>query len=513
VRHRKIFTALAGAAALAVAAAGCSAPADSGKGSGAAGTTLTLSITEQPGSLDVTKLDLGFGARLWTSIYDNLIYWSPDGELHPAAAESWEYNADGTVLSLKLRPDMVFSNGSPVDAAAVKGTFDRQMELGEANQNAAYYQYFDNVSTDGDLGVVITLTQPDPALLYNLAAQGGVVGDPDTFDSPDNSTDPVGSGPYVLEVEQSTAGAQYVVTKSDTYWDKENVPFTKVTFKIIEDATAALNALLSGQLDVANITTAQMAQVEGAGKQVQPLPAVYNGELVIADRAGEVLPALGDVRVRQALNLIWDRDAMVDKLQSGIGTPIQQQFQPGTDSFVEELEGVYDFDVDKAKALMTEAGYAEGFDISMPSVAGSTTDYEATITQALASINITTTWVPTPFPQFVADVPTEKYPVYFWTLGYSSAPANVSGWLAENSFFNGFKSTDPALDALFAQATSPDPAVSLKAYQDIGRFLSDEAWFAPILTTPQVYGVAPGYEYSTGPNSNPNIRSFSYDAP
>ena len=501
---------LALAAALTVAGAlaltGCSA-SDS---STAAKTTLNLAINAPPASLDFTELDAGTDPILNTSIYDRLIVMDPNGGLHPGAAESWSYNADKTVLTMKLRSGMKFSNGNAVNAAAVKATIDRQIAF-PSNRNSNQFLQITSVAAPNATTAVFTLARPNPDLLTNLARTAGVIGDPSNFTAKDIKSNPIGSGAYVLDTSRTVNGSKYVLKKNTEYWDAKSFKFSTVNVTVISDATANFNALKAGQLDVALLTSDQIPQAKGAGFAIAEFPTAEWGGLVIGDRDGKKIPALGDVRVRQAINMVFDRDAIVKGLNSGTGVATNQMFQPGSEGDVKSLANEYPYDVKAAKKLMADAGYASGFSVTMPSVAGYTTTYEPIVKQSLAAIGITVQFTTVPFTQIVGQIADGTYPLYYWPLGWGSMAANLNSSVRPNAFFNGLQNETPELNGYLTDVDNAKSASELNAaYQKVGTYMTKQAWYAPLFTIPFTYGYN-SKVLTYEPNQiylGDNIRSF-----
>jgi len=505
---QRVVAAVAVAAVAALGLAGCSA-ADTGAGSGS-GKTLNLSLNGAPASLDFTQFGTGTNPLLMSMIYDRLAYSAPDGSVHPQAATGWKYSKNNTVLTITLRSGMKFSNGDPVNAAAVKGTLERQKAT-KTNVRLAEFGAIGTIDTPNDTTVVLNLTHPDPNLVTNLGSNVGLIGDPSTFTSSDIATDPVGSGPYTMDMSQTVPNTKYVFTKNTDYWDAKQMDFPKVVVTVITDPTATFNALRSGQLDVAPLSIDQLSEAKKAGFTVSQAPYAQLGTILIADRAGKDIPALGDLRVRQAINMVFDRAAIVSSLGHGVGEPTVQPFQPNSTGFVKSKSDAYTYDVKKAKSLMAEAGYQNGFSVTMPSVEGNTTAYEPTITQALAQINIKVTWETTPFSQIVQKITSGTMPLYYWPVGWNNMPTNLDVMVRPDGFFNAYKSSTPEMQKLLAAADSAaTQADATTAYQNIAKYLVDQAWFAPMFTVPNLYGAAKGVVYKPQQiDLTDNIRYYS----
>ncbi|MHA7220250.1 ABC transporter substrate-binding protein [Arthrobacter sp. MDT1-48-3] len=469
------------AGAIAIAT-GLALTACSGSGESSSGTpeqegpqTLRLAQTSPPSNFQVGNWS-GGDATLYLSTYDTIIGSSVQSELEPAVAESWEYNEDRTQLTLKIREGMTFSNGDPVDAAAVAASLEASRAGASTQQNLARIE---SVEAPDASTVLVTLSAPDAALVPTLSGPAGVVGDPDLLTSEDSKLTPVGSGPYVL-ADSTTVGSKYILEKNPDHWDAENYPYDTVEIQIIQDSAAAQNALQSGQLDFGGVPT------EDALAQY-PADRFTTGEsspgtvaaLWLVDREGTIVPALKDVRVREAINLAVNREAIAENLNPGTNTPTNQLFSPLGEAYDEALLEQTPYDVERAKELLAEAGYADGFAVSMPSVAGITTTYESVIQQALADIGIEVTWESVPFQEFYARVLGGTYGMFFMFNGLSGSDARDLN-TATSGVFNPFNQVTPEFQELAATVDSAPEDKQRDAIRAVNEYIVDEAWTAPV---------------------------------
>lgn len=483
---------LAGALVTALGLSGCSA--SGGSTADDSGQTLTLSMPSAPPSLAVGALDQGISSMIWTSLYDTLLERDADGALQPSAAEKWDTSEDGLTLTFSLRDDLSFSNGDPVDADAVVASL--QQSQSSPATSAAFSRVASIEATDEAM-VVITLTAPDTSLPFALTQSAGVIGDPSDLTSDTAALDPIGSGPYELDDANTTAGSSYTLKLRDDHWNADDYAFGTVVVKVIADTTAQLNAIQAGEIDYITLPDAsQLPPLEAAGlPSGETAPSAWAG-LYIADRAGAVQPALADERVRQAINLAIDRDAIVEKLMYGSGSATTQIFDPGTDVYEADLDDVYSYNLDKAKSLMEEAGYADGFTVAMPSSVLSAT-YEPTLTQQLGEIGITIEWNPVPFDQVVTSLSSQTYPMFWFFNGFNPAPIDATNSLGENGTFNPFHSTDPELTTLLdtaANAATVDEANT--GYKAVNEWAVDNAWFAPVFDYVQIFVTSKDVKYT-----------------
>ena len=488
--------------ALAVAmlvAAGCSAAPER-----ADGASFTFGVQAAVNSLDPAQLHDGQQGYVWSAVYDTLLYSDNDAVLRPNAAESWAYSADARTLTLTLRGGMTFSNGDPVTAGAVRTTLERtRVTPGPQKGNLAQVT---SVEAPDERTVVLHLQHPDPNLLYALSGATGVIGHPGTIDDPSVDLNPIGSGPYVLNREATIAGSRYVLQRRADYWNVAAYPFATMTIRVLPDRTALFNALVSSEVDAGTVEGNRVRAAESADLSVKLVQGVTTAEIVLADRAGKVVPALADVRVRRAINMAFDRQKIVDRILGGFGTPTTQVFGLKGPAYVPQLDDRYRYDPPAARRLLAEAGYPNGFSVAMPSNLPSQT-FEPTITQALADIGITVTWEPVPAQNASA---TTDRGMYVNMAGTAPPPRTAVVKLSSIGSQNPFGSRTPELDGLLrAVEDETDPDRAAAGYRDINAYIVENAWFAPLFSISTNWVTRKGIEYlGTGANPAPTIRTF-----
>lgn len=503
-KRRRGRLALAVLTSATIALTACSAPAATSE---EAPTTIDLAVMQQPGSLDPVELSEGSDAFLWSSIYDTLLLTDSEGEIVPNAAKSFEYSDDGTTLTLTLRDDLLFSTGEAPTSSDVKYGLDRIRSTPGAGQ--FQLSKVSDVQAPDDSTIVLTLSEPDPNLTRYLTMRAGIIADEDTVDDDSTQLNPVGSGPYTLNEEKSTAGSSYVLERRDDYWGADAFPFETVSVKVMADATATENALRSGQLDVSSIppTSKEAFEKQGFSFTTVDVTAVF--QLLIPDRDGTIQPALKDVRVRQAINMAFDRAAIAKSALAGLGTPTTQVFFPFFPGSVEELDSLYPYDPEKAKDLMAEAGYADGFSVTMPSLIYTPT-FEPLVTQALADIGITVSWNPIPPQETTSAITSGSYPMVLWVDGVSPAAALIDNHFQADGFLNPLHVEDPELAPLVDEAmVTVDPDRQAELYEQINTYTVENAFDAPLAFSGQLFATAPGYKYvGTSPMNISSLRVF-----
>lgn len=506
-RAQRVTTIAALAITTALALSACS-PGAAESESSSSDASLTLAITNVPNSIDPSVLSQSPDATIWSALYDRLLSVDPDGTYVPNAAESWEYSDDGLTLTLTLRDDLSFSSGTPIDSAAVVSTIEYVRKNPGAGQTG--WRLATSVEAPDPRTVVITLSQPDPLLLDGLATYLGVIADPATLGDPDNAQHPLESGPYTLDTDATVTGSVYVMKRRDDYWNADAYPFETFTVKAITDYQALYNALSSGELDAGYAPSDQIPSLEGNGFTNHVIEGQGTAGLVLADREGEILPALADVRVRRAINMAIDREGFVKQVLAGAGTAAEQKVAPGAAGYVEELNEAYPYDLDKAKALMAEAGYADGFDVTMPSNFLSQS-YEPIIGQALRDIGITVNWQVMQAQDPIWE--SLRFPMGFWVDGGSNTANVLIQNYGPDGSFNPWHVTDPQLDELFAAAyAATDDAAAASAWEAINRYAVDQALSAPMFFTQANMVTRPGISYlGTAPPSITTVNLYDVE--
>ncbi|GAB3596400.1 ABC transporter substrate-binding protein [Microbacterium tumbae] len=474
MRRSTIRRAISAAAAAVVVAALITACTGGGEAppEGGSAEKLTLAVTLDSGPWEPALLQNGHQAQYWNAVYDTLLHMEPDTTIVPGMAESWEYNDDNTVLTLHLREGITFSDGAPFTADAVRANVEN-LKNGNG-QNAIMVASVDEVVVVDELTAELHLGAPDPALLTYLTLAGGVMGSPDALGTDAITTTPVGSGPYVLDAAGSEPGVRYEFTRNPDYWDPESYPYDSVELVVIGELTARLNALRSGQVQGIAADGTTVSEAENAGLDVYQWPLNRRG-LYIADRDGTVVPALGDVRVRQAINYAIDGQGILDGIQLGYGTRSTQVFNPTSVNYVPELNDRYPYDPDKARELLAEAGYADGFDVVMPE--NPTEKSNPIVEQQLADVGIRVTWQKVDSTNYVSEVQSGKYGLFWMSNSTAEAWWDMSKQIPADAPWNPFDTRTPELDGLIDQAQGAAGDEYAEAMTAINTYVVENAWF------------------------------------
>lgn len=453
-------------------------------------TTLQLAINAALGSFDTKALiDASDSDIWWHAEYDTLLQCNAKGQPGPGAAKSFSLSKDARTLTLNLRKGMTFQDGTPVNAAAVQASI-QHMQNGGAEASRVNGVTINIVN---NLEVQLVSPAPNALMPINMCMAAGTLISPKALQSPTTlAADPVSSGPYTLDVAKTTAGSVYTFTKRSDYWDAAAYPYKTIVMHQITDGTARLNALKSGQVDFAAIDPTTVAQAKGPGIQIlQGSSRIY--VLNLADRAGTVQPALADPRVRQAINMVFDRQAILKGLLGGgtLGSAADQMFLTTSSAYKPSIKISYS--ISKAKKLMAEAGYANGFSVQIPSAPDITATVNPMVVQQLATIGITATQVSLTDAAYTTQAESGKFPIFFLPLGITANPLYSLGtFVTPQSPWNVERSTTTKMASLLSSAQTLTGAAATKNFQALNQELSDQAWFAPLAYVNGYYGAKTG---------------------
>jgi peptide/nickel transport system substrate-binding protein len=469
-------------AALALVASACGGAANGVRAS--TGEQLTIGIKFAPDTLDPAKSDPAFG-WYFNLAYDPLIYWAADGSLQPRLAESWGYvGHDNTAFELRLRPRVKFSDGSPLTAEVVKGSIEYYRDT--PGRAAAHLAAITSVEVVDPRTVRLRLSAPNPALpqILTQVNQAGDVLSGRALAQPEVlAEETFGAGPYLLDPGATVANAHYTYVANTRYWNQDSVRYKKVVIKVLPNPNTALAALKTGQVDVIQGEMATADAATAARLNVYASAGSVFSGLALADRTGRVAKPLGDLRVRQALNYAVDREKITKGLYREWGRQTEQIVPPEQGGLTSETH--YPYDPDRAKKLLAEAGYADGFTLPVLT----TTEAEGmglVIADDLAKVGVRLEFTNDPDPtSYLRDMASGKYPAY--VIGFGTAPVHLTGpslFLPSAAQFNPFRSTDPQLDALYAQAAAADERSRPELDERIVQRLVELAWFVPVSFQP-----------------------------
>jgi peptide/nickel transport system substrate-binding protein len=301
----------------------------------------------------------------------------------------------------------------------------------------------------------------------------------------------------VLDSASTTAGSQYTYVRNTGYWNAQAFPFDKFVIKVLTEPSAVLNALLSGQIDAGPMSTVKDATTAANGGM--KIAKWRNGDmeaLWLFDKQGKTVPALADVRVRQAINYALDRTSIVKAGYGDLATPTDQLFAIDTDNGIYDpaLEARYAYDPSKAKKLLADAGYSNGLDITMPDTSTWAPEVVAAIVQNLKDVGIRVTLDPAPADQIYSMVLEGRWAIH-WQPYDTNRPWDTTQYqLKKDAPWNMTHYEDPKVTELIGkiQRATGDDQIAL--FRELNTYLVDIAWAAPINATVMEYAYSPRVE-------------------
>ncbi|GAA1018795.1 ABC transporter substrate-binding protein [Acrocarpospora pleiomorpha] len=300
------------------------------------------------------------------AVYESLINRTPAGELGPGLATEWEFSDDNKVLTFTLRDGVRFHDGEKYDAEAAKASIEAFKKGGTL---VGQFAILDKVEVTGPLELKLTFKEPAGYMLNVLAGEAGIAVSPKALDAPDLGTKPVGTGPFTLTaLQEGKAGFK----KFDGYWNVQAVGIGGMEMIVFNDEPTRLRAVKSGQVDGSSISGKQIKEAEAAGLSIVSGPNTRFMGLLLNTK----VKALSNPKVREALLYAIDREAINNGLEAGTCVPTVQPFPQSHWAATPDLKDAKPYyDVAKAKQLLAEAGYPNGFDMEIAS--GTTTSFQA----------------------------------------------------------------------------------------------------------------------------------------
>ncbi|MDN4609833.1 ABC transporter substrate-binding protein [Arthrobacter burdickii] len=441
---------------------------------------LTLAIDSDSGSFGYDPLRVSAAQRqFFEGLYESLMTLQPDGSAGPGLAEEFSYNADNTVMTLTLRDDVTFTDGSKLDAELVKANLDRRSDPALSAYSAVAKggaQEITSVDVVSPTEVALTFAKPQPGFENNLTSTTGmIVGKDGVTDTASLAATPDGSGPYTLD-PTTVKGSKYVFVKNEESSEASDFAFDKVVFSVVLDPQARANALVSGQADVAMLTSSTVDFAESKGSGVSQIGGTVN-TMISFDKIGKTAPAFAEEKVRQAIQHAINRQALVDALHKG-DIPAWNALPKDSAGFTEDLETEFAYDPEKAKSLLAEAGYPDGFEFTIIASAQTQTDLQA-VQKDLAAVGITMN------VKMAASTDEAFAAVATTPLGYSPLnwdnPVGVMYGVVLNGFTNVQKATDEELSAATAElAAAKDDAAAKTAATKLNTRLVESGWMIPL---------------------------------
>jgi ABC-type transport system substrate-binding protein len=333
------------------------------------GGVLKVSANANPSSLDPATGGAGSDHTFLWTLFDTLVEWDYDTLKTKPGMAAFSF-PDPRTMVLDIKPGILFHDGTPMDAAAVKFNLDRARTDPRSNIKADL-QNVAQADVTGPLQVTVRLARPDTALPAILSDRAGMMVSPKAVQTLGNEHDrkPVGAGPW--KFVSWSANEKIVVTRADKYWRSDRGFVDGIEFSIIPELATGLRAVVAGQNDFAYQVPPRLMPLIDKAKNLQKVtgPTLYCLQLYF----NVAKTPLDKLKVRQAINHALDRNSFVKASLAGVGEPAYMNLPKSHWAYDPTLVGLYPHNIALAKKLLAEAGFPNGIDLTV----GSYTDQDS----------------------------------------------------------------------------------------------------------------------------------------
>ncbi len=461
-----------------------------------------------PNTLDPTqnRETPTFNALL--NIYDALLFKNPDGTFAPALAESWSAT-DDTTWEFTLRQGVTFHDGTPFDAEAVVYTIGRIQDPEAASPIAGGFGFIEEAVAEGPYQLRITTTRPTPLAEHYFSEI--LVVSPSAYEEAGPvafAHAPVGTGPY--RFVSWTRDVELVLSGYEDHW--RGVPaIPEVVFRPVPEAITRYSALLAGEADlITQVPPSLVASVEAA-PEARLLTVAGARVIYIGINTLGANEALRDARVRQALNLAIDLEGIIEGIFDGLAVPTTALLSEVDFGFNEALEP-YPYDPEAARALLAEAGYADGVAVQLGTPSGRYVN-DVQVAQAVAAqleaVGFDVDLGVSEYGAYVGALFSGNAPDLF-LIGWGNAPLDADFILVPLLRTDELLSyvSDEELDALLDTGrTTVDREARLAAYEAATAHIHEQAYVVPLYKQLDAYGVSDRIEWT--PRTDEFIWMFS----
>jgi peptide/nickel transport system substrate-binding protein len=443
-----------------------SQPAASGGSSSAlkTGGTLNISWSADPSSLDPSFSTQFYERQIFQSIYDKLVDLDPSGKIVPMLAEKWSVSDDKKTYTFNLRKGVKFQDGTDFNAEAVKFNFERNMQSTSPRKNEL--KLVNKVTVVDPNTLTVELSQPFQAFISILTDRAGMMVSPEAVNKSgkDYSFQPVGTGPFVFK--SYTRGNSIVLEKNPKYWQTGFPKLDQVVYKIFADPNVAFVNLKSGAVDI----TDAFPTTEIANMKSDPNLKLVNepGQGFIGFHMNLNKAPFNKVEVRQAVDMMIDRDAIINVALHGAGIPAHSPFVPSHTSAYGDSDKAVKPNLEKAKELLKTAGVPDGFSFTLEYIQSAAFQQVAQIIQGMlkpAGINVSLVATDATANQDHLAKTNFEAIISTWT-GRPDPDQNVYDYNITGGNLNYSKYSNPEVDKLLNQSRLESDPGKLKSIYD-----------------------------------------------
>ena len=458
------------------------APDDAAPDDAAPGGELVIALTTQPNAIDGANAAERNAGNVANQIFDPLVWINDDLEFEPALAESWTVSDDGRAYTFKLREDVVFHNGEKFNADAV--VFSWEVQKQPENE---YFNYYERASEVNKIDeYTVELVAPEPNALF-LGLTGAIW----FFVPPEYYSEvgltgftqaPVGTGPFMFT--EWVQGDRIVLDRNPNYWREGHPKLDRLVFRPITESSTRAAAIQTGEVDiVSRLSPDEAAQLEGIdGINVIEYPTNRVYYIAFNNLTSGVGQPTEDPVVRQALNHAVDVEGIIGALFNGKGVRATGLMTAADFGYNSDLSP-YAYDPDRARELLAQAGYPDGFDIGFACPSGAYTNFEQVceaVAAQLAEVGVNTSLEVMDSGAYWDLESQKQLPPLF---GDSWSNANPEGWDRLQGAMGGNAASysawsDPVVDDLMLQIlATPDDAARADLYRQLQQRMYDDPPF------------------------------------
>jgi ABC-type transport system substrate-binding protein len=323
---------------------------------------IVVGLPGETDSLDGHEVSLFPNLPIYPQLYDKLVEFDMDMNVVPQLATSWSVSSDALTWTFRLRQGQRFHDGSVVNAEAVKRSFDRLLDEQHRTPHRSWFDMIERVTAPDQSTVVFTTRQPHLFLAHRLAMSPGSIVSPTAVARVDRATfgaNPVGSGPYIFK--EWVRGRRIVLEKNPNHWLARRLNIDVIEYRPVPDEGSRAIGLETGELDFVSILTPQDAE----RLKLKPNVAIHNMPNIRFNGVymNVAKKPFDDARVRQAVSHAIDKRAIVQTFLAGYGA-VADSILP-TKVWGYKSQRAFDYNPARARQLLTEAGYRNGFSTTM----------------------------------------------------------------------------------------------------------------------------------------------------
>lgn len=446
---------------------------------------LTAGLYADAISLDPENTNDNLTYSIEREVYDGLVGISPTLKFVPELATSWDMSPDARTFTFHLRHGVTFQDGTPFNAQAVKLNFDRARDPANKLIRRNLYQNISAIDVVDDSTVRFTLEKPFGAMMYNFSHAASRIISPAAIAQGEQyiARHAVGTGPF--RFVSWTPGVEIVLERNPAYWQSGQPKIDRIVFKPVTEDGSRVALLRSGEAQFVFFVPGVLAESLTKSPGISVLARWSDYAFYVA--LNNQRPPFNNLAVRRALNYAVDKAAIVRVVLRGFGRPLEAPAAPGIVGYTPVQAGGWPYDTAKAKELLAEAGYPNGFTATL--LEGTDTETQRvgeSIQQMLSAVGVTVRLQPTEVGTLSAlwaapvDRSRTEMSLYGWAPATLDADWGLRPLFAEQSWpptlFNIGFYKDPDVDALLAAGLSTaDQAARNKDYAQVLRRIWDTA--------------------------------------